>query len=284
MDSIQHVAVLGAGIMGSGIGQVAAQAGFDVAIFDTVPAALDRSRRTVEDSLERFVRKGTITARDAQDAVARMRTSTTLEETIAGAEYVIEAVPEVLSLKRDLFRRLDELCDPRLVLATNTSQFSVTSIASAAVHRERIIGTHYFNPAVLMTLVEIVRGVDTSDEAVEQARAVNERMGKDVVVCRKDSAGFITSRLAAAQLVEACRLYDEGVASIEDIDKAMRLGFRHPMGPFELSDFTGLDTSMHVCNGLTEVFGDRFRPTQILRQLVESGYLGRKTGRGWYRS
>lgn len=278
---INRVFVVGAGIMGSGIAQQAAQCGYEVTVCDIHEDALSRCRQTIAKSLERFMKKGTLTADDVETVQSRITYVTDLDAA-AEADYVCEAIVEDLDAKREVFAHLDKITAEDIVLATNTSQFSITSIAAATKHRERVIGTHYFNPVVLMKLVEIIRGLQTSDETLATARAFNESLGKEVVVCKKDSAGFITTRLTCIQRVEAYRIYEEGIASPEDIDKAMRLAFNHPMGPFELADFAGLDTGLQVLEALADTYGERFKPPQVLRRMTESGFLGRKTGKGFY--
>jgi 3-hydroxybutyryl-CoA dehydrogenase len=279
---IRNVAVIGAGIMGHGIAQVVATAGLEVMMHDIEQRCLDEAMKKITDSLSRFLRKGKITQEQSLETIKRIRPTLDLKEAVSGADYVIEAVPEILDLKKDLFAEMDSLAPPHAILATNTSQFRITSIASATKRRDKVIGTHFFNPPVIRRLVEIVRGLETSDETLQITRDLCHSWDMETVVCKKDSAGFITSRLIALWSVEAERIYEEGVASIEDIDKACRLAFGHPMGPFETSDLTGLDTGLRVRSALAEVYGDRFRPTQTRINLVEAGHLGRKTGRGFY--
>lgn len=280
---VKKVAVIGAGIMGPGIAQVAATAGFPVCMMDIEKKCLDSAMERMWDSLSRFARKGKLSQEEAQAVLGRISTTTELRVAVEDADYVIEAVPEILDLKKELFAKMDELAPPHAILATNTSQFRITAIAAGTKRRDKVIGTHFFNPPPIRRLVEIIRALDTSEESLECTQDLCRKWDMETVVCRKDSAGFITSRLIALWTVEAERIYEEGLASVEDIDKACRLAFGHPMGPFETSDFSGLDTGLRVRQALTEVYGERFRPSQFRVNLVESGYLGRKTGRGFYR-
>lgn len=280
---VKQVAVIGAGIMGHGIAQVVSTAGFDVHLRDIGQEYLDKATEKIQDSLSRFVRKGRLSEEDSQATLKRIHTTTDLKEAVVNADYIIEAVPEILDLKKELFADMDKMAAPHAVLATNTSQFRITAIASSTKRRDKVIGTHFFNPPVIRRLVEIIRALDTSDETLELTQSLCQKWDMETVVCKRDTAGFVTSRLISLWSVEAERIYEEGIASIEDIDKACRLAFGHPMGPFETSDFTGLDTGLRVRTALAEVYGDRFRPTQTRVNLVEAGYYGRKTGRGFYR-
>lgn len=268
--------------MGSGIGQVAAMAGHDVAVRDIDGAALDRTRQAVDGSLTKLVSKDRVTSDEADETLRRLTFTVDLD-VVAEADVVIEAVPEVLELKRSLFEQVVSLAPGSVLLGTNTSQLSITSIGSAiGDDAERLVGMHFFNPPVLMRLAELVRGLRTSDNALDRARSFSEGLGKEVVVCRKDSPGFLTSRISAILRLECVRMLEEGLADAEDIDKAIRLGFNHPMGPLELGDFNGHDTFLNVLESLEHVFGERFRPTATIRNMVEAGRLGRKTGVGFY--
>ncbi len=276
------VLVLGAGIMGSGIGQVAATAGHHVVIRDIDLARLEWARAAIDHSLSRFVRKGVLSPPGAEAVVERLTLTTDLEAA-AGATTVIEAVHEDLALKRSVLDDVAAVADPDALLATNTSQLSISAIAAEFGERaERVVGMHFFNPPVLMELVELIRGDRTSDETLDRARAFAEGIGKEVVVCKRDSPGFITTRAYAALRVECLRMLDEGLATAEDIDRALKLGFNFPMGPLELADFNGLDTVLAVCENLAEAHGDRFREPGMLRRLVDDGRLGRKSGAGIY--
>ena len=280
---VQKIAVIGAGIMGNGIAQVISTAGFSVSLRDIEQKYLDSALGKIKESLSRFVKKGKLTDGDLQSILKRIHLTTDTRKAVEDADYIIEAVPEVLDLKRELFAEMDRLAPPHAIMATNTSQFRITSVASATKRRDKVIGTHFFNPPPLRRLVEIIRGLDTSDETLESTKSLCQKWEMETVVCKKDTAGFITSRLLGLWAIEAEKIYEEGIASIEDIDKACRLAFGHPMGPFETSDFTGLDTGLKVRWALAEVYGERYRPTQTRINLVEAGYYGRKAGRGFYR-
>ncbi|MBI4320421.1 MAG: 3-hydroxyacyl-CoA dehydrogenase family protein [Chloroflexi bacterium] len=267
--------------MGNGIAQVAAMAGYDVAMHDVQRPVLDRALATIRGSLGRLLKAGRIAEDQVEAAVARIQPHTDLAGGVKDADVVIEAVPEIMDVKQKVFVEIDRLCPPRAILASNTSGLSITDIAGATQRPEKVIGMHWFAPPVMMRLIEIVRGAGTADETVDVIREISRRMGKETVLCN-DSPGFITSRALQALLNECFRIYDEGVASIEDIDKAIKLGLNHPMGPFELADYSGVDIPFHANEGLAAAFGERFRSPRCLVDLVASGNLGRKTGRGFY--
>ena len=279
---LRRVAVIGAGTMGHGLAEIAALAGLETSLVDTEQRFLDRGLANIRTSIDRLVASNKVARGDADAAHARIRPSTDLDSAVAGADAVIEAVPEDLELKRETFRKLSAATRAGVVLATNTSQFPITRIAEASSRPEDVIGMHFFNPPVLMKLVEVIRGARTSDRTLDVALALAERLGKDAAVCRRDTVGFITSRAIAALRLECVRIYEEGIASIEDIDKAMRLGFNHPMGPFQLNDYNGLDISLAATRSLHQAYGDRFAPPKSMVARVEAGKLGRKTGAGWY--
>ncbi len=280
MSEIRTIAVLGTGIMGSGIVQVAASSGFQVVAVDPLEAALDKARASMQASLRKFEEKGRLN--DSPGEILERVAWTTAIEEVSRADYLIETVPEVLELKQEVLARADGLCRPEVVFASNTSQFSITSLASATARMDRFIGMHWFNPAAIMKLIELVRCLETSGLTLETTQALCGRLGKETVVCRKDTAGFITTRMLSLWGAEAARILEEGIADIEDIDKACRLAFGHPMGPFQLSDFSGLDTGLRVRQKLFEAYGERYRPTPTLLNLVRAGHHGRKTGRGYY--
>ena len=276
-----QVSVLGAGTMGRGIAQVAAMAGHDVTLRDVeaelVEAGLDGIRATLEEGVER--EKVAPEARDA--TLARLSTTTALPDAVEGADVVVEAVPEDLDLKREVFAAVEDHAPPDALLATNTSSLSVTAIATALETPEGFLGLHFFNPVHLMGLVEVVVGERTAASTRERAVGFVEELGKTPVVV-DDSPGFVTSRLGVALGVEAMRLVQEGVASPRDVDRAMELGYNHPMGPLELGDVVGLDVRLDILEYLREELGERFRPPPVLRRKVRAGKLGRKTGEGFY--
>lgn len=282
MSQLRNVMVVGGGgQMGNGIGQVAAVAGLEVTLVDMSAADLDRGIARIERSLERMVRKTQLSDDAAQAARARISTSTDLEATARETDHAIESVVEDVDIKRAVFGRLDAACRPEVVLASNTSQFAISRIAAATSRPDRVIGTHWFNPPPVMKLIEIVRGVETSDETVAVVTALAQRFGKETIVCEKDTQGFLTSRLIMILAVEAMRIVEEGIATPEDVNRACRLAFNHAMGPLETADMGGLDTFVKAAEAMTHHYGDRFRATQQLRALVNAGHFGYKTGRGF---
>ena len=265
---VKAVTVVGAGTMGGGIATLLLMSGFSVKLYDPFEEALSRARARTEK-------------RNDASVLDKLELTSDLQQAAQDTDFVIEAVPERLELKRDIFAQLDAVAPPHAVLATNTSELSVTAIAAATARPDRVIGMHWFNPPERMNLIEIVRATQTSDETLALTRAVSEACGKKTVVVQ-DRQGFVTTRALAALLTEAMRMLEEGVASPEDIDTAVKLGLNHPMGPLELADYVGLDTMLLISESMTEALGERFRPTQTLRKLVEAGRLGRKSGRGFY--
>ncbi|TMA41468.1 MAG: 3-hydroxyacyl-CoA dehydrogenase family protein [Deltaproteobacteria bacterium] len=279
---VQRVLVVGAGTMGSGIAQVAARAGYKTALFDVAPGAAQRAVERVADSLGRAVEKGRCTAQEREEALRRLAVASDLDAEAADADLIVEAAPEELQLKKELFARLSRATRPETILATNTSALPITAIAAAAKGPERVIGLHFFNPVPAMKLLEIVQGERTHPMVVTAARAVGARLGKEVVVVR-DAPGFATSRLGIALAMEAIRMLEEGVASAEEIDRAIELGYGHPMGPLKLTDQVGLDVRLAIAEHLAVELGERFRPPQLLRRMVRAGKLGKKTGEGFYK-
>lgn len=279
---MSRVAVIGAGLMGSGIAQVAAQAGWDVTLRDVTDDAVGRGIGAIEASTAKFVEKGKLTADDRESALARIAVTTDLDAA-ADADIVVEAVFEKLDVKREVFTELDRICREDAVLATNTSAIPITSIASATRRPEAVVGTHFFSPVPMMALCELVRGLHTSDETLARARAFAENVGKTCIVVERDVAGFVTTRLISALVVEAVKLYESGVATAEDIDTACKLGFGHAMGPLATTDLTGVDILAHASSNIYAETGDsKFFPPELLARMVDAGDLGRKAGRGFY--
>jgi 3-hydroxybutyryl-CoA dehydrogenase len=277
--TVTRIAVLGAGLMGRGIAHAAAVAGFETTLVDVSSPALESALAQIGKDLDEGVARGKLTALAAAAARERVRTSIDLEGAARSADFVVEAVPEDILLKLDTFARLDAVCRDEVVLATNTSALSVTEIASAVKRPARVVGMHFFNPVPRMKLVEVVRALETGEEAIATTEGVARRMGKETVLVR-DSAGFVTSRVNALIGNEAFLMLESGLASARDIDKALKLGLNHPMGPFELVDLVGLDTRLAVLEFLQKSLGERYRPAPLLVQHVKAGRLGRKVGRG----
>ena len=278
---IETIAVLGAGTMGHGIAQVAALAGFRVILRDVEKEFLTRGLRAIEDNLDKGIRRGKVTEDERDLVLQRIRGAVNLAET-AHADLFIEAVPERMELKRETIREVEQVAEKDFIFATNTSSLSISEIARGAARPERVIGMHFFNPVHLMRLVEIVVGSETSDETIEIARAVGQRMKKEPITVR-DVPGFASSRLGVALGLEAMRMLEQGVASAKDIDTAMELGYNHPMGPLRLTDLVGLDVRLSIAEYLHRMLGaETFRPPEILRRMVAAGKLGKKSGEGFY--
>ena len=279
---MNRIAVVGAGTMGHGIAQVAAVAGYDTLLTDTRPEALDAAVRQINENLNGAVQRGKLTREAAHDARNRIGVDPELNYVVQGADLVIEAVVEDLEVKRALFRTLDTLLPPAAILATNTSSLSIARIADATGYPERVVGMHFFNPVHIMKLVEIVSHPGSDPAVVERVREVAVRMGKEPIVVR-DSLGFASSRLGVVLGLEAMRMLEEGVASAEDIDKAMTLGYGHPMGPLEVTDLVGLDVRLAIGEYLhQELKLPHYEPPEVLQRKVRAGELGQKTGKGFY--
>jgi 3-hydroxybutyryl-CoA dehydrogenase len=277
-----RLAVIGAGLMGSGIAQMAALAGWQVTLRDLDEAATRRGLDGIRVSLEKFASKGKIEAGEVQGTLDRITPTTDLAAA-ADADLVVEAVFERLELKQEVFRELDRICRAGAVLATNTSAIPVTQIAAVTQRPESVVGTHFFSPVPMMKLCELVRGYKTSDETLATARAFAEEIGKTCVVVNRDIAGFVTTRLLTALVVEAVKLVESGVVSAEDLDTACKLGFGHAMGPLATSDLTGADVLLHAAQNIyTDTADEKFFPPELLQRMVTAGDLGRKTGRGFY--
>jgi 3-hydroxybutyryl-CoA dehydrogenase len=278
---IRQISILGTGTMGRGIAYLSATAGYDTVLFDADAGALDAAKGAIESMLRKGVEKGKVTESQAAEAMARVQVIPDLEPAVSSADLIIEAVPETYELKVDLFAQADLFCGVDTILASNTSSISITKLASNVERRERFVGMHFFNPPHVMKLIEIVRGDRTDDRTIDEVRGVAVKMGKTAIVVR-DSPGFATSRLGVAIGLEAIRMLEEGVGSAEDIDRAMELGYNHPMGPLRLTDLVGLDVRLGIAEYLASTLGSRFEPPQLLRDMVAQGKLGKKTGAGFY--
>jgi 3-hydroxybutyryl-CoA dehydrogenase len=277
-----RLAVIGAGLMGSGIAQVAAVAGWQVTLRDVGDDALARGVAGIRKSLDRFVAKGTVTEADAAAAVDRITTTTELDAA-ADADLVVEAVFEELEVKQGVFRELDRICRDGAVLATNTSAIPITQIATVTARPESVVGIHFFSPVPMMKLVELVRGYQTSDDTLAAARNFAEEVGKTCVEVKRDVAGFVSNRLFSALLVEAIKLVESGVISPADLDTVMKLGFGHAMGPLATVDLTGLDVMLNAAGNIyRDTADEKFFPPELLQRMVTAGDLGRKTGKGFY--
>ena len=280
-SKIKTVAVLGAGLMGTGIAQVVATGGYDVCLKDVSQDILDRSKAEIDKRLNRLIAKEKMTHEMAAEVLARITFTVDMKTALKSADFIIEAVPEDLALKKKVFTEIDSVAKPSAIFASNTSELSITSLAEATSKKEKVIGTHWFFPPQVMKLIEVVVTPGTSQETVQETLNFCETIGKETVTC-KDMQGFITSRAISALVAECLRVYEDGIASIEDIDKAMRLGFNHPIGPFQLVDMSGLDVVYHSLEELSKKYGDRFKPTKTMSKLVQEGNLGQKTGKGFY--
>lgn len=277
-EAIKVISVFGAGTMGHGIAQIMAQQGYKVLLGDVRQELLDTALERVKRSLQKLAEKGKIGLGEVEGTLAMITGTIDIKELAKDADFVIEAIPEKLDAKKGLFKQLDEVCREETIFATNTSTLSITELASVTERPKKFIGMHFFNPVPLMNIVEIVKGLLTSDETTEITRKLVLKLGKEPIIV-KDSPGFASSRLGLALFLEASRMLEEGVASAADIDKAMRLGYGHRMGPFETCDLVGLDARLNNINAVYEATRDpAWKPPQLLKQLVSAGYLGKKPG------
>lgn len=281
---IKMIGVLGAGSMGNGIAQVAAQAGYQVVMRDIEDRFVENGLKAIGKFLAKSVEKGKMTEEQKKGLLGRIKGTTRMED-LKDADFVIEAVFEDLELKKSIFKQLDELTRPGVILTTNTSSMSITEIAMSTKRPEKVAGMHFFNPAPLMRLVEVIRGYDTNDETIRTVMEMSKKMGKEPIEVKKDTPGFVVNRIMTPHFVEAIRMLEEGVASVEDIDKAVKLGLNYPMGPFELMDLTGVDIAHHVTEYLYKELNKESKwsvPT-LMKSMIRAGKLGRKTGAGWYK-
>ncbi|AOY59245.1 3-hydroxyacyl-CoA dehydrogenase family protein [Desulfococcus multivorans] len=280
--SIKTIGVVGAGAMGTGIAHVAAMADYNVILRDVDMSYVDNSIQNMDKFMARSVEKGKMTEEQRRVALERIRKTVVLED-CADADFVIEAVIENIDLKKEIFQALDKICRPEVIFATNTSSMSITAIAAGTGRPDKVCGLHFFNPAQIMRLVEVIRGLETSDETISAAKTLAESFGKKTIEVKKDSPGFVVNRIMIPQFIEAARLLQEGVASVEDIDTAVKLGLNYPMGPFELMDFTGVDISYFVMEYFAdELRNNQYAAPQIIKQMVRANKLGKKTGCGFY--
>jgi 3-hydroxybutyryl-CoA dehydrogenase len=280
---IKTIGVLGAGVMGNGIAQVAAQAGYNVVMRDIEERFVEGGIKNIDKFLAKTVEKGKMTADDKAKIMGRIKGSTKMED-MKDADYVVEVVVEVMDVKKKVFAELDEITKPGVILSSNTSSMSLTEMATAVKRPDKVVGLHFFNPVPLMRLVEVIRGMRTSDETIAVSMDLARKLGKEAVEVKTDIPGFLVNRLMVPHFVEAIQLYEKGVASKEDIDKAAKLGLNYPMGPFELMDLTGLDIGLAVAQYFHDNLPKELKwdPPLIWENMVKSGLLGRKTGRGWY--
>ena len=282
MTEINNITILGGGTMGNGIAHTFAQYGFPVSLYDIKQEFLDKASKTISGNLDRQVKKGILTEEQKTSTLANIKTFLSLEEASANADLVIEAVPENSEMKKDIFRKLDAHCKPTAILASNTSSISITEIAAVTKRPSQVIGMHFMNPVPMMKLVEVIRGLATSDETFQLVKLAAEKLEKTPVEVN-DFPGFVSNRVLLPMLNEAIYCVFEGVAKPEAIDTVMKLGMNHPMGPLQLADFIGLDVCLSIMNVLHDGLGDtKYRPCPLLKQMVAAGHLGKKSGKGFY--
>jgi len=281
--NIKTIGVLGAGVMGNGIAQVAAQAGYNVIMRDIEDRFVQGGLKNIDKFLSKTVEKGKMTADDKNAIMGRIKGTTKMED-LKDVDFVVEVVVEVMDVKKKVFAELDELTKKDVILSTNTSSMSITEMATATKRPDKVIGMHFFNPVPLMKLVEVIRGMQTSDETVAVTMDLSKKFGKEPVEVKSDIPGFLVNRLLIPHFIEAIKLYEQGIASKEDIDKAVKLGLNYPMGPFELMDLTGHDTNVHIMHYFFDNLPKELKwdPPFAIRNLVRAGLLGRKSGKGWY--
>ncbi len=279
---IKRIGVIGAGLMGAGIAQVAAQSGFEVTLMDVETRFLDKGMSTIEKNLKRTVEKGKLSQSDADAIRGRIHGVLSLAEAANGVDVIIEAVIEKMALKKDVYAELDQHAPAHTIFASNTSALSVTEMAAVTTRPQQFIGLHFFNPVPVMKLVEIIRGIATSDETVATIKELSSKIGKTAIEVQ-EAPGFVVNRILVPMITEAIFVLQEGLATASEIDEGMKLGANHPMGPLALADLVGLDTMLNVQQHLYEEFGDpKYRPPGLLKKMVRAGRLGRKSGRGFY--
>lgn len=280
---IKKIGVVGAGAMGNGIAQVAAQIGYDVVMRDIEMRFVEGGMNNIERFLSKSVEKGKIDASEKDTIIGRIKGTIDMDD-LKDVDFVVEAVIEDLDLKKSVFRELDELCKPDVILASNTSSMSITEIAASTKRPDKVCGMHFFNPVPIMRLVEIIRGYSTSDETIKTTTELSQKMGKTTVEVKKDSPGFIVNRIMIPHMIEAIKIVEEGIASIEDVDKAVKNGLNYPMGPFELMDLTGIDIAYFVTQYFFNELNkeNKWVAPNLLKTMVRAGKLGKKTGGGWY--
>lgn len=280
---IKTIGVLGAGVMGNGIVQVAAQAGYNVIMRDIEDRFVEGGLKNIDKFLSKTVEKGKMTADDKNKIMGRIKGTTKMAD-LKDVDFVVEVVIEVMDVKKKVFAELDEVTKPNVILSSNTSSMSLTEIAAATKRPDKVVGMHFFNPVPLMKLVEVIRGMRTSDETIAATLELTKKLGKEPVEVKVDVPGFLVNRIMMANAIEAIKLYEQGIASKEDIDKAVKLGLNYPMGPFELMDLTGLDINYHVMEYFHKELPKELKwdPPLAIKNLVKAGLLGKKTGKGWY--